>query len=364
MMNVEANPMYEQLSFLLIEPKNVLNDEMKEKQENKPNFYFEFFPQQAEPSKTLLKHTLVQEKASQQSHHELLNINQDEQHICTDSISLYIASIGKYKVLTKEEEIQLAKEKDGGSVEAREMLIKHNLRLVVNIAKKYFSNKKRDLFLDLIQEGNTGLMRAVDRFDYKLGNKLSTYATWWIRQSITRFLMNTNRSIRPSTHITEIINRYKKVSNELSQQLLYEPSIEQVAVKMKIDSDKLKRMVERYYQTDPISLDLPLYEEELNGPELRDGLVSDDITPFEHALSVITKDMIDSILNSLKTREEFVVRMRYGLDDGKSRTLEDIGKMLGVTRERVRQIEKKALDKLKEHKKIHEVAQVCFKEVV
>jgi RNA polymerase primary sigma factor len=263
--------------------------------------------------------------------------------ISTDAIRSYLFEIGKIPLLTGEEEVILAKRIEKGDKEAQQLLITANLRLVVSIAKKY--SKSNLELLDLIQEGNIGLMRAVEKFDYKKGFKFSTYATWWIRQAITRAIADQARTIRVPVHMIETINKYGKVSNALATKLGRPATDEEIAKEMQIDVEKIAEI--RKINQNPTSLSTPTGEEK--DSKLQD-IIPDDWSqsPEDYATSEYLKNQLHGILDTLQDRERRVLSLRFGLDDGVSRTLEEVGKEFGVTRERIRQIEAKALKKLKD----------------
>ena len=259
-----------------------------------------------------------------------------------DPVKMYLKDIGKVPLLSAEDEIELARLMQEGDEEAKRHLSEANLRLVVSIAKRYVGRGM--LFLDLIQEGNLGLMKAVEKFDYQKGYKFSTYATWWIRQSITRAIADQARTIRIPVHMVETINKLTRISRNLLQVLGREPTPEEIAEEMNIPVERV-REIQRIAQ-DPVSLESPIGEEE--DSHLGD-FVEDDksITPSDSVAATMLKEQLLRVLDSLTPREEKVLRLRYGIDDGKPRTLEEVGKEFNVTRERIRQIEAKALRKLR-----------------
>lgn len=260
-----------------------------------------------------------------------------------DPVKMYLKDIGKVPLLTQEEEIELAKRMADGDEEAKRRLSEANLRLVVSIAKRYVGRGL--LFLDLIQEGNFGLMRAVEKFDYTKGFKFSTYSTWWIKQSITRAIADQARTIRIPVHMVETINKLVRITRQLTQKLGREPSVEEIAKEMNVTEDKVREIMK--ISQDTVSLDTPVGEEEDSnlGTFLQD---ENAISPEDSATNVILKEQLLEVLNSLTPREQKVVMLRYGIEDGHSRTLEDVGKEFNVTRERIRQIEAKALKKLRQ----------------
>ncbi|MBO4591466.1 MAG: RNA polymerase sigma factor RpoD [Eubacterium sp.] len=259
-----------------------------------------------------------------------------------DPVRMYLKEIGKVPLLTADEEIELAQKMEEGDEGAKKQLAEANLRLVVSIAKRYVGRGM--LFLDLIQEGNMGLIKAVEKFDYRKGYKFSTYATWWIRQAITRAIADQARTIRIPVHMVETINKLTRVSRQLLQELGREPSPEEIAEEMDIPVDRV-REIQKISQ-EPVSLETPIGEEE--DSHLGDFLPDDDVpAPSEAAASMILKEQLVEVLGTLTEREQKVLRLRFGLDDGRARTLEEVGKEFSVTRERIRQIEAKALRKLR-----------------
>jgi RNA polymerase primary sigma factor len=259
-----------------------------------------------------------------------------------DPVRMYLKEIGKVPLLTAEEEIELAKRMEEGDEEAKKKLAEANLRLVVSIAKRYVGRGM--LFLDLIQEGNLGLIKAVEKFDYRKGYKFSTYATWWIRQAITRAIADQARTIRIPVHMVETINKLTRVSRILLQKFGREPTPEEIAKEMNISEERV-REIQKIAQ-DPVSLETPIGEEE--DSHLGDFIEDDRaVTPSDSVSSTMLKETLLGVLNTLTPREEKVLRLRYGVDDGRPRTLEEVGKEFNVTRERIRQIEAKALRKLR-----------------
>lgn len=260
----------------------------------------------------------------------------------SDPVRMYLKEIGSYNLLTKEEEVELAKRVERGDEDAKVKLARANLRLVVSIAKKYMGRGLA--FLDLIQEGNIGLMRAVDKFDWKRGFKFSTYATWWIRQAITRAIADQAKVIRIPVHMVETINKYKKIERQLEQKLERAPTPEEIAKIMEIEPEKAHEIVKISQNT--TSLETPVGKEE--DTRLKE-FIEDEATlsPFESASRELLKDHIGDVLHTLNAREKRVLELRFGLKDGRTRTLEEVGKEFGVTRERIRQIEAKALRKLR-----------------
>ena len=259
-----------------------------------------------------------------------------------DPVRMYLKEIGKVPLLTAEEEIEIAKRLEAGDESAKQKLAEANLRLVVSIAKRYVGRGM--LFLDLIQEGNLGLIKAVEKFDYRKGFKFSTYATWWIRQAITRAIADQARTIRIPVHMVETINKLIRVSRQLLQQYGREPTPEEIAAEMGISEAKVREIIK--IAQEPVSLETPIGEEE--DSHLGDFIPDDDApAPAEAASFTLMKEQLMDVLDTLTPREEKVLRLRFGLDDGHQRTLEEVGKEFNVTRERIRQIEAKALRKLR-----------------
>ena len=259
-----------------------------------------------------------------------------------DPVRMYLKEIGKVPLLSPEEEIELAKRMELGDENARKRLAEANLRLVVSIAKRYVGRGMQ--FLDLIQEGNLGLIKAVEKFDYHKGYKFSTYATWWIRQAITRAIADQARTIRIPVHMVETINKLIRISRQLLQELGREPTAEELAVEMQMPEEKVREIMK--IAQEPVSLETPIGEEE--DSHLGDFIPDDDIpAPAEAAAFTLLKEQLIEVLDTLTEREEKVLRLRFGLDDGRARTLEEVGKEFNVTRERIRQIEAKALRKLR-----------------
>ncbi len=259
-----------------------------------------------------------------------------------DPVKVYLKEIGRVPLLTSEEEIELAQRMAEGDVYARKRLSEANLRLVVSIAKRYVGRGMQ--FLDLIQEGNLGLIKAVEKFDHTKGFKFSTYATWWIRQAITRAIADQARTIRIPVHMVETINKVKKVSSQLLHQNGHDPTAEEIAAALEMPVDKVREIM-RVAQ-EPVSLETPIGEEE--DSHLGDFIPDDDApAPAEAASHTLLKEQLSEVLGTLTPREEKVLRLRFGLEDGRSRTLEEVGKEFNVTRERIRQIEAKALRKLR-----------------
>ena len=259
-----------------------------------------------------------------------------------DPVRMYLKEIGKVPLLTADEEIELAKRMEKGDSAAKKKLAEANLRLVVSIAKRYVGRGM--LFLDLIQEGNLGLIKAVEKFDYRKGYKFSTYATWWIRQAITRAIADQARTIRIPVHMVETINKLIRVSRQLLQELGREPTPEEIAAEMEIPVERVREILK--ISQEPVSLETPIGEEE--DSHLGDFIQDDNVpVPADAATFTLLKEQLEDVLGTLTEREQKVLILRFGLEDGRSRTLEEVGKEFNVTRERIRQIEAKALRKLR-----------------
>ncbi|HAR0068152.1 TPA: RNA polymerase sigma factor RpoD, partial [Enterococcus faecium] len=259
-----------------------------------------------------------------------------------DPVRMYLKEIGRVSLLTAEEEVALALKIEEGDQEAKQRLAEANLRLVVSIAKRYVGRGMQ--FLDLIQEGNMGLMKAVEKFDYRKGFKFSTYATWWIRQAITRAIADQARTIRIPVHMVETINKLIRIQRQLLQDLGREPTPEEIGAEMDLPTEKVREILK--IAQEPVSLETPIGEED--DSHLGDFIEDQEATsPAEHAAYELLKEQLEDVLDTLTDREENVLRLRFGLDDGRTRTLEEVGKVFGVTRERIRQIEAKALRKLR-----------------
>ncbi|NLK86963.1 MAG: RNA polymerase sigma factor RpoD [Clostridiaceae bacterium] len=277
-----------------------------------------------------------------QNTEEELDLTLPEGISIDDPVRMYLKEIGKVPLLSAEEEISLAIRMENGDNEAKRRLAEANLRLVVSIAKRYVGRGM--LFLDLIQEGNLGLIKAVEKFDYRKGFKFSTYATWWIRQAITRAIADQARTIRIPVHMVETINKLIRVSRQLLQELGRDPHPEEIAKEMNMSVDKVREIMK--ISQEPVSLETPIGEEE--DSHLGDFIPDDDVpAPAEAAAFTLLKEQLLGVLDTLTPREEKVLKLRFGLDDGRARTLEEVGKEFNVTRERIRQIEAKALRKLR-----------------
>jgi len=265
-----------------------------------------------------------------------------------DAVQLYLKEIGKTPLLTKDEEREYAKRSEKGDEEARQKLIKANLRLVVSIAKRYVNRSPNLSILDLIQEGNIGLSKAVEKFDYRKGFKFSTYATWWIRQAVTRALADQSRTIRIPVHMVETISKYAQTRRQLIQELGRDPLAEEIAAEMGVEVEKVEHI--QKISQEVLSIEQPVGDEE-------DSVLADfikdehNVTPDQAVSRALLKDLIKEILVDLSDREQKILNMRFGLEDGMQHTLEEVGKVFGVTRERIRQIEAKALEKIREHSK-------------
>ena len=285
------------------------------------------------------KYVVEAPKPEELTDEELLGSNSAK---VNDPVRMYLKEIGVVPLLSNEEEKKLAIAVENGDLEAKQRLAEANLRLVVSIAKRYVGRGMQ--FLDLIQEGNMGLMKAVDKFDYSKGFKFSTYATWWIRQAITRAIAEQARTIRIPVHMVETINKLVREQRNLLQELGQDPTPEQIAERMDMTPDKVREILK--IAQEPVSLETPIGEEDDShlGDFIEDEVIEN---PVDYTTRVVLREQLDEVLDTLTDREENVLRLRFGLDDGKMRTLEDVGKVFNVTRERIRQIEAKALRKLR-----------------
>ena len=285
------------------------------------------------------KYVVEAPKPEELTDEELLGSNSAK---VNDPVRMYLKEIGVVPLLSNEEEKELAIAVENGDLEAKQRLAEANLRLVVSIAKRYVGRGMQ--FLDLIQEGNMGLMKAVDKFDYSKGFKFSTYATWWIRQAITRAIADQARTIRIPVHMVETINKLVREQRNLLQELGQDPTPEQIAERMDMTPDKVREILKNAQE--PVSLETPIGEEDDShlGDFIEDEVIEN---PVDYTTRVVLREQLDEVLDTLTDREENVLRLRFGLDDGKMRTLEDVGKVFNVTRERIRQIEAKALRKLR-----------------
>lgn len=293
---------------------------------------FEIVSQEAEKETT---------KSFQDLEKEIEALTRASSETVSDPVRMYLKEIGRVPLLKFEDEIYLAKRYEKGDLEAKRKLTESNLRLVVSIAKKYIGRGMS--LLDLIQEGNQGLIRAVEKYDWRKGFKFSTYATWWIRQAITRAIADQARTIRIPVHMVETINRYIRVSRRLMQELGREPTPEEVAKVMQIDVEKVHEIIK--VSQEPTSLETPVGDEE--DSHLGDFISDPGPSPYEQTSRQLLKEHMDEVLSTLSDRERKVLILRFGLEDGKPRTLEEVGSQFGVTRERIRQIEAKALRKLR-----------------
>ncbi len=306
----------------------------------------EFFEYLGEQGVEILNETddvpNLQQAAKDEEEFDLSDLSVPPGIKINDPVRMYLKEIGRVPLLSAEEEIELAKRIEQGDEEAKRRLAEANLRLVVSIAKRYVGRGM--LFLDLIQEGNMGLIKAVEKFDYEKGYKFSTYATWWIRQAITRAIADQARTIRIPVHMVETINKLIRVQRQLLQDYGREPSPEEVAAEMELTPEKVREILK--IAQEPVSLETPIGEED--DSHLGDFIEDQEaLAPSDAAAYELLKEQLEDVLDTLTDREENVLRLRFGLDDGRTRTLEEVGKVFGVTRERIRQIEAKALRKLR-----------------
>lgn len=294
-------------------------------------------------------------KEEEEDDEATLNSNQYFEDVSDDSVRLYLREIGKIPLLSSEEELTLAHRVVAGEKKAKDKMAEANMRLVVSIAKRY-SGRGLD-FLDLIQEGNTGLLRAVEKFDPDRGFKFSTYATWWIRQAITRAIADQARTIRIPVHMVETINKLLRTQRRMTQELNREPSIEELATELEMEPEKVEYVIK--IKQDITSLDAGVGRDGEDEDSVLGDFIEDEEgrTPEESAADQLLKEQVQSVLSTLSDREQKIIKMRFGLENGKSHTLEEVGQEFAVTRERIRQIEAKALAKLRKHKdtkKLHE----------
>lgn len=304
-------------------------------------FYIKLINENIDVFETTAVETETDSKPSTELEKELETLSTLEVGSVTDPVRQYLRDIGKIPLLTAADEIDLAKKAEKNEKAARDKLISANLRLVVSIAKKYVGRGMS--LLDLIEEGNIGLMRAVDKYDWRRGYKFSTYATWWIRQAITRAIADQARTIRIPVHMVETINRFNRTQRRMMQELGREPTPEEVGKVLDIDAVKAREIVK--VSQEPTSLETPVGDEQ--DSHLGDFIADKGLQPDEQATRELLKVHLDEVLDSLSPREKRVLQLRFGLEDGKQRTLEEVGKEFGVTRERIRQIEAKAIRKLK-----------------
>lgn len=323
----------EEILAIFPQPENHINEV--------DELYFKFLEEGIDVFDTTEVDVADEDKPITELEKELEGLSTLEEGYLSDPVRMYLREIGRISLLTYEDEVMLAKKVEKNDKRARERLISANLRLVVSIAKKYV-NRGLTL-LDLIEEGNIGLMRAVEKYDWTRGYKFSTYATWWIRQAITRAIADQARTIRIPVHMVETINKFNRISRRLMQELGREPAPEEVAQEMEIGVEKVREIIK--VSQEPASLEAPVGEEE--DSRLGDFIQDASASPTDQATQALLKDHIREVLGTLSPREAKVLEYRFGLEDGKQRTLEEVGKEFGVTRERIRQIEAKAIRKLR-----------------
>ncbi|EEI18813.1 RNA polymerase sigma factor SigA [Lentilactobacillus hilgardii] len=327
---------YDELQKKIEEPFSLDKKEMEELLENIEDSGISVVDDNGDPDPRAI------DAAKKVTKKELSDVSAPTGVKINDPVRMYLKEIGRVSLLSADEEINLAKRIESGDEEAKQELAEANLRLVVSIAKRYVGRGMQ--FLDLIQEGNMGLMKAVEKFDYRKGFKFSTYATWWIRQAITRAIADQARTIRIPVHMVETINKLIRIQRQLLQDLGREPLPEEIGAEMDMPTEKVREILK--IAQEPVSLETPIGEED--DSHLGDFIEDQDATsPADHAAYELLKEQLESVLDTLTDREENVLRLRFGLDDGRTRTLEEVGKVFGVTRERIRQIEAKALRKLR-----------------
>ncbi|WP_430606151.1 RNA polymerase sigma factor SigA [Enterococcus sp. AZ170] len=333
----KGNVLYDDLTNKLATPFTLNADEMEKLIQKVEDAGISVVDENGDPSEhSLKKDAKVAEKAQMEDLSAPTGVK------INDPVRMYLKEIGRVQLLTAAEEVELALKIEEGDQEAKQRLAEANLRLVVSIAKRYVGRGMQ--FLDLIQEGNMGLMKAVEKFDYRKGFKFSTYATWWIRQAITRAIADQARTIRIPVHMVETINKLIRIQRQLLQDLGREPTPEEIGAEMDLPTEKVREILK--IAQEPVSLETPIGEED--DSHLGDFIEDQDATsPAEHAAYELLKEQLEDVLDTLTDREENVLRLRFGLDDGRTRTLEEVGKVFGVTRERIRQIEAKALRKLR-----------------